>query len=368
MADTLTEKCANRLRREIMSGDLQMREGILNESALCKRFKVSRITVRRSLAQLRDENLLLSIPYKGYVLGPAAYVGHNQRGTGGKHTATRILFAQSPDSRPLRDSLHERLIWEGMQEEAARHKLQVDQCRLPLRKLIAEVSALRGKSLLGVGLEWYNRNVAEALLSEGVPTVLVENHIEGMLQDSVMQDDYNGVGQCVDHLWKLGHRRIGLIVWSYSANQPQRRRAAFSMSLLKHGVVERARVGTSARFDAEGGREAAKMLLDSSSPPTAILLAHLDMAVGVMSELEARKLQPGKNISLICWGTPALQASILHGTPYASAPFDLVEWPREEMGRLAVRTLLARHHDPLIPAMRVQIPTRLVLRGSSTAV
>jgi DNA-binding LacI/PurR family transcriptional regulator len=367
VADTLTEKCANRLRREIMAGDLQMRDGILNESALCKRFKVSRITVRRSLAQLRDENLLLSIPYKGYVLGPAAYVGQH-RGSGGKNTATRILFAQSPDSRPLRDSLHERLIWEGMQEEAARHKLQVDQCRLPLRKLISEVSALRGKSLLGVALEWYNRNVAEALLSEGIPTVLVENHIEGMLQDSVMQDDDNGVGQCIDHLWKLGHRRIGLIVWSYSANQPQRRRAAFSMSLLKHGVVERARLGTSARFDAEGGREAAKMLLDSSSPPTAILIAHLEMAAGVFAELEARKLHPGKNVSVICWGTPALQASILHGTQYANTPLDLVEWQREEMGRLAVRILLARHIDPLIPAMRVQVGTKLTLRGSTSAV
>src|SRR5579862_6354641 len=106
METSLTERCAGRLRNEILSGSLNARKGLITERALCQKLKVSRVTVRRCLARLQSENLLRSIPYKGYVLGPAAHAGRDADAES-KPKRDLLLFVQSPESRPLLSTVHE---------------------------------------------------------------------------------------------------------------------------------------------------------------------------------------------------------------------------------------------------------------------
>jgi GntR family transcriptional regulator len=62
---------ADTLRQRIRSGDLSVNEWLPSERELCEKYGVSRITVRRSLADLADENLIHTIPGKGsYVAAP----------------------------------------------------------------------------------------------------------------------------------------------------------------------------------------------------------------------------------------------------------------------------------------------------------
>ena len=363
---SLTERCASRLRNEILSGSLNARKGLITERALCQKLKVSRVTVRRCLAQLQSESLLRSIPYKGYVLGPAAHMGRDSGSGSAAAKRDLLLFVQSPTSRPLLSTVHERVIWEGLQEEAARFGLKAQPCRMPLKSLLREVKSFALKNLFGVALEWFDREAAEMLLSEGIPATLVEYVHEGVPLDAVVQDDQGGMEQAVSRLWDLGHRRLGLIAWSEQIFQPLRRRAAFTSSLLHRGVVEAGRMGLTDRFDNAGGREAVAGLFDRKDPPTALILCHPEIAAGVLDELDARGLQIGRNVSLIAWGTPETHAAYLAHTRWANTKLDLITWSRHEMGQLVVRVLKSRSLDPLLPPMRVHVPTTLLLQGGTS--
>ena len=83
------------------------------------------------------------------------------------------------------------------------------------------------------------------------------------------------------------------------------------MNRTARGQVEAGLVGMSRRFDAEGGREAVRRMLEAPEPPTALILCH------------------------------------------------------SEMGRAIVRVLEMRARDPMLPPLRIEILTRLVPSGSS---
>lgn len=371
---TLTDRCSERLRKEILNGALRLNKGLLTERYLCKHLRVSRVTVRRCLAQLREENLVRSIPYKGYVLGPAAYLARGEAGPeradakdgrNGRHAEKDLLlYVQSPDALPAPSNPHMKDIWTAAQAEARERGFRLDLCCMPLKPLIGDLKTAFKKKLRGVILDWYDREVGDTLLAEGVPAVSVEFHHEGMAMDGVMQNDQQGTDLAIERFWSLGHRRIGLVVWTQGQYQPPRRRAMFTTELLRRGVLEEERVGLTSRFDAAGGREATKLLFSRDDPPTALLLAHLEMAAGVFDELHARGLKIGKDVSVIAWGTQHTQRASLAGTRWTETPLDLLEWSREELGRGLVRVLEARRMNPLLPPMRMQIPVRLTLRGS----
>ena len=204
----------------------------------------------------------------------------------------------------------------------------------------------------------------EPLLQCCAPAIMVEYLKEGIPLDSVVQDDRGGVNQAIEYLWKNNHRQIGLAVWGKYFFQPIRRIAAFSAALLRKDVIEPKLVGTSLRFDAEGGRECVKKLFQNKVPPTAIIIAHLEMAAGVFEELDRMGLTPGKDISVIAWGTEVVKQQYLARTKWEKMPVDLIQWSRAEMGRMVVRMFEARIIDPSIPPMRVEIPTEIIVNGS----
>ncbi|SNT61619.1 regulatory protein, gntR family [Streptosporangium subroseum] len=62
---------ANRIRAQIAAGDYPAGSLLPSESALVQRFHVARTTVRRSLAVLEDEGLIVTLPGKGRVVKSA---------------------------------------------------------------------------------------------------------------------------------------------------------------------------------------------------------------------------------------------------------------------------------------------------------
>ncbi|TCZ77683.1 extracellular solute-binding protein [Paenibacillus albiflavus] len=59
------EKCLNELRDEIVSCEIQPGEFILSENTLSRKYEISRVSLRKALAQLVDEGLIEKIPGKG---------------------------------------------------------------------------------------------------------------------------------------------------------------------------------------------------------------------------------------------------------------------------------------------------------------
>lgn len=360
MPVTLTERCAADLTRAILAGKLDARTELITERKLCERLKVSRVTLRRALTELLDKRLLSRIPSKGYVLGPAARLE--------EAAGRRVLVAREirqPTAGPEVIAPQDQPVWDGMREEAEALGLVLDFAAMSPRALTETVQGFKRKELRGVVLAWSDRLIAEAALAAGVPAVLMDNHLPDLPLDSVNQDEESGLDQAVEHLWAQGHRSIGMIAYDEPTGKLMRRRAAFRIALLRRGQLHPCKFGLSNRLDAEGGREAARALLESDSPPTAIVLANQRMLPGVLEELETRNLKPGKTFSLVVWGNADSHRNALADTRWADVTFDQIGISRQELGRVTLRVLEARIRDPLAPTMAVHVAMRFTARGSS---
>lgn len=348
-----------KLKTAIISGKWNLTDGYIAEKQIIEFLGLSKVSVRRCIAELQTENYLRSIPYKGYLLGPSAiqkkYEEMRTRGM-----KKRLIFVEEMDKLA---NFHHKIILDAAKEEAERFGYKFYTYDLDKNDLFQEVIKYPD-ILTAVALMKSDMEYLEPLLQCCSPAIMVEYLKEGIPIDSVVQDDQGGINQAVDYLWNLNHRRIGLVVWGKNYFQPVRRYAAFTAALLRKDVIEPKLVGSSLRFDPEGGRESIHKLFENEEPPTAIIISHLEMAVGVFEELEKRGLEPGKNISVIAWGNEVIKQQYLARTKWENMKLDLIHWSRAEMGRMIVRMIEARIKDPAIPPMRVEIPTEIIKNGS----
>jgi GntR family transcriptional regulator len=70
MADDAINPYADVVRRMIQSGKLQHLDPVPSESSLVQAYGVSRDTVRRTIALLRDEGVVFTVPHRGTYVGP----------------------------------------------------------------------------------------------------------------------------------------------------------------------------------------------------------------------------------------------------------------------------------------------------------
>lgn len=99
----------------------------------------------------------------------------------------------------------------------------------------------------------------------------------------VVVDDATAVRAMVDHLWSLGHRRIGFIVGTASHPSSRIRLSAFLDHIARLSGQVPLELVRQGEFTAQSGRHAAEDLLELSEPPTAIFASNDEMATGVIS-------------------------------------------------------------------------------------
>jgi len=68
--EPLYVQLAGIVRRMIDSGTLQHLDPVPSESSLVQTYEVSRDTVRRAMALLRDEGAVFTVPHRGTYVGP----------------------------------------------------------------------------------------------------------------------------------------------------------------------------------------------------------------------------------------------------------------------------------------------------------
>ena len=68
--EPLYVQLASIVRRMIQSGKLKHLDPVPSESSLVQTYGVSRDTVRRTIALLRDEGVVFTVPHRGTYVGP----------------------------------------------------------------------------------------------------------------------------------------------------------------------------------------------------------------------------------------------------------------------------------------------------------
>jgi LacI family transcriptional regulator len=354
--DTLTRSLADRLRSEIRSRKWKADQPLPSERELAAQYKLSRVTARRCLKQLCDEQVLVARPGLGYfpVMGAMRPEELRQRRS--------VLYYYVDGNGGLAlDAVHARIV-NGANAEAIRAGMDLYAVSRPPADFQRTLGTQWRGGLRGVLLDWARPELAEHMLRANIPFVVVEDDIEGLPITAVIQDNGVGTIQALEHLAARGHRRLGLIVNEGDSIHPRQRLAAYREFLLRSGLpanpdwIGRVQAG-------ESSAKATAAILDGAERPTALLVANRGLLDGVMEELARRGLRCPEDLSIVTWGSPASEwrAAIKVDVTY-------VAWSPEEMGCLAMRALEDRVRAGRPERMVIRIAAHLVDRGSVAAV
>jgi LacI family transcriptional regulator len=165
------------------------------------------------------------------------------------------------------------------------------------------------------------------------------------------------LGQAVEHLLALGHRRIGYVEISRRELNPWRY-AGYAGALEAAGLgVDNALVAP-AHANLESCLRAAEALLDLPDRPTAIFAFDDQRAWAVWRVAEGRGLVIGRDLALVSCGNSAAENGF-------SAELSSVHLDLREIGRVALTKLQELIGGVAKPGEAVKVPPELLIRKSS---
>jgi LacI family transcriptional regulator len=199
------------------------------------------------------------------------------------------------------------------------------------------------------------------LMRHDVPVVLVNGTAPrgSAARASVSLDDAAGARLATQHLIGLGHSRIGMISGLRTSGTARRREEGFRNAL--HAAGLRASAGWTPKlgYSPEEGRRALTEIMSARRGPTAVLVANINAAFGVLGAAAELGIRVPGELSVI-----AIHDDWVAG--YTSPPLTTVRMPLYEMGRQAVRVLMDVLDDKKPTELVItDPPPELVLRSTT---
>ncbi|MEH1124937.1 LacI family DNA-binding transcriptional regulator [Micromonospora sp. CPCC 206061] len=197
------------------------------------------------------------------------------------------------------------------------------------------------------------------LAASGIPMVALDPY--GMPPDavpSVGAANWNGGIAAARHLLELGHRRIAFIGGPVSSLIARARLEACRAAMDAAGVPVDERLVRSGGFYFEDGLAFGQELLGLADPPTAIICGNDLQALGVYEAARLARLFVPDDLSVVGFDD-------LDCTHWCGPPLTTVRQPFDEMGAAAARLVLAFAAGDAPSQIRVELPTTLMVRGST---
>lgn len=195
-----------------------------------------------------------------------------------------------------------------------------------------------------------------------VPVVAVSGHQDAPGVTNIVLNHHRGANLVLDHLYKLGHRRIAFIKGQKFSSDTTVRWNALREGCLALGL------GTSMVVQLEGdspspepGYLATKRLLQAGQNFTALVAFNDVSAIGAISALREAGLQVPRDVSVI--GFDDIQAAA-----FQNPGLTTVRQPLRKMGEVAAETLILRINDPKSSPKRTVVEPELVIRESTAPV
>jgi LacI family transcriptional regulator len=179
-----------------------------------------------------------------------------------------------------------------------------------------------------------NVTIMDALEKRGIGFTRIAPSIDLDRAPYVAMDDVAAAKEVTQHLWDLGHRRLGFVAGHADHPAAHDRRRGFVEALADLGCHDFAEA--SAQFQFSLGIDAARDLMTSPNPPTAIFAANDDSAAGVMAGLAQLGLTVPDDVSVVGFDDSWIAQSVW---PYLTT----IHQPIEEMAATAAAMLIKRN-------------------------
>jgi LacI family repressor for deo operon, udp, cdd, tsx, nupC, and nupG len=149
---------------------------------------------------------------------------------------------------------------------------------------------------------------------------------------SVHIDNATAASDAMTHLYKLGHRRIGIVTGPL-VSPLSRDRLAGATARAKTAKAERDMIVMNGDFSIESGALAGERLLGREQPPTAIFCFNDEMAMGVIETARRRALRVPNDLSVVGFDDIRYARTL-------DPPLTTVAQPMRQIGEGTVRMLL----------------------------
>lgn len=195
------------------------------------------------------------------------------------------------------------------------------------------------------------------LESRGIPFVCINGAFEGTTAPTFSSDDRRAAELSVEHLWALGHRRIGMIAGPEGDRPSTLRADGFQEAMRRRGAAAADALVTRHEYSFEGGFAGATALLENSAV-TALIGANDEMALGAARAARRRGLDVPGDVSIVGYDDAM-------ALDYCDPPLTTVRQPIDRIALALVPVLTRLVRDGSGPAGEVLFEPTLVIRAST---
>ena len=167
----------------------------------------------------------------------------------------------------------------------------------------------------------------------------------------------SGMKLAVEHLAKLGHKKIGMLLGPDNHVDGQERNSGFIESMNNLGLDINENWLIQGGFQQRVGLEAGRQLLSLKNRPTAVCCGNDESAVGMYTACKEFGIRIPEDMSIVGFDNVPMASLIEPNLTTISQPFD-------EMSRHAAKALIALVDGCLITESK-KFDTSLVVRSST---
>lgn len=194
--------------------------------------------------------------------------------------------------------------------------------------------------------------------SVDLPCVFLDNAFSSKEVDTISINNYLGVFQAIEHLYEMGHRRIGYIKSSVSISSFRERYEAFTKVMKeKHLQIHNPDIMTVGYLEKETIVDIKDYLDQKKQLPTAFFADNDLLACRCVQALKETGYRVPEDVSVIGFDNRPICSFT---EPHVST----IEVPRDDMGGAAVDLLMAKLEGNRRYAVKTYIGTKLKKRDS----
>jgi DNA-binding LacI/PurR family transcriptional regulator len=356
MASTLQkakyQRIAHSLREQIRNGDLRPGDRLPSFSEMHAQHGATTTTVERSYTILQQEGLVKREKGRGvFVAEPERPRSNAPIGLIGFDVTASMV------SHPWREHLLEGIY--KVTRQAGKEIMILPN--------LENSPDINWDNISGVLSIESRPSLVTNALPIGKALVCALNKVEGAV--SIIADEASGIRNAMEHLVSLGHERIAYLITHKMENIPYllRRVTAYQNALRAAGIEPDKRwlrhlPGTHPSMYREQGNLSMRQWLADDWKAlgcTALLVQNDDTAIGAMQALQQADIRIPEELSIVGFDGTAIGK---YCTPHLTS----VALPLEEIGQQAMQSLLQQIEGSSIPFSTLELPTKLIVRASTT--
>jgi DNA-binding LacI/PurR family transcriptional regulator len=326
------------IRKKIEKGVFKQGEKLPPESELASQFKISRTTLRKSFALLKQAEYIYQIPGRGtFVTSPdnpkSSIMRTNYNNIRKMNSGIGLLISC------VTGSLYPPIIRgaEDFCRENGYHLVLGNYDAIPEReKEYMERFFQRGISGLIIAASYNSdqNSYYRTLKEKDYPFVVVDTLVRGVESDFVGTNNINGAYLATKMLIEQGCKNILFLSGWLFASSSQERLTGYQYALKEYKLPLRKSLVREGDFSEDFGYKAAKKMF-SEEKIDGIFSANEPIAIGVLKAIKERKCSVPEEIKIASFDKLEIPQQL-------NIPFIVIKQPRYAIGRTAAQILIER--------------------------